>query len=625
MDPRKTRVLVVVIVVVVILAGIGIYFYLPKVTSSNKVLKIDQAEVPDTLDPGVTFSTPGWAAVLQVYQGLIAYNASSVTTFVGVLAESNWTHTADGLTWNFPLHPGAHFSNGDPYNAYVQWYSLYRSLLLEQGPQFILEQNFFTPDLTAPSGLNYYSTLTDIQAANASLLNALNTWDFSNPTASEIAMMGLPNQSFRVLSPSEIQLNVGYGYLGMVPYTYLFASLGAPTSYAVDPIVVDANGGIQEGQVNDYMASNMVGTGPYVLSAYSGQAGGGYTLTPDANYWGNTAWPSEKWNAMIQPANTTVQVIFQDSLDITVNDLGNGNVQAASFAYVGPSTVQALQSKSNVVVQPLSTIYGATGGSWWVYLNVNHAPFDNLSVRMAIAHAINYTEIITQAFGGYGSQWVGPVPPSYPYYNPASLAPYSYDLALAQSEIANSPCANNACAGTPISYAYLDTGLDWSETANFIVSDLAKIGLTIKPVPISLANLYVEQGTDANGVCTTTTTANGGPFYMGQEFYTSDYISPDDWTQNNALSTGSANACMSGFQNDTVDSDTYLAASELNPANLTGYYTEMTQIMYDSYSEIWLVVPTAFAVYTTNLHGMIFNPMGSAEPYVLQFNTMWLS
>jgi len=623
MDPRKTRIIVVAVVVLVILAGIGVYLFLPKVSASSKVIKIDQAEVPDSLDPGVTFSTPGWAAVLQVYQGLIAYNGSSVTNFVGVLSQG-WTHTPDGLTWNFTLHPGIHFSNGDPCNAYVLWYSLYRSLMLEQGPQFILEQNFFTPDLSAPTGLNYYSNLTDIQAANATLVDDLNTWDFSNPSAAAITAMGLANQSFRALSPSLIQLNVGYGYLGMVPYNYLFASLGAPTSYAVDPIVVDANGGVQEGQVNDFLATSMVGTGPYLLSAYSGQGGGGYSLTPDANYWGASASALEPGNLMIQPANTSVQVIFQDSLDITVNDLTAGNVQAASFAYVGPSTIQALQGKAGVVVQPLDTIYGATGGSWWVYLNVNQAPFDNLSVRMAIAHAINYTEIIDQAFGGYGSQWVGPVPPSYPYYNPAGLSPYPYDLALAQAEIAASPCAANACAGTPISYAYLDTGLDWSETANFIVSDLAKIGLTIKPVPISLDNLYTEQ-TLSNGVCTTTTAANGGPFYMGQEFYTSDYISPDDWTQNNAYSGGSANLCMAGFANDTVDYDTYAAASDLNPANLTAYYTEMTQIMYDSYSEIWLVVPTAFAVYSTNLHGMILNPMGSAEPYVLQFNTMWLS
>ena len=112
---------------------------------------------------------------------------------------------------------------------------------------------------------------------------------------------------------------------------------------------------------------------------------------------------------------------------------------------------------------------------------------------------------------------------------------------------------------------------------------------------------------------------------MGQEFYTSDYISPDDWTQNNAYSGGSANKCMSGFSNATVDTEVYAAASDPNPANLTASYSDMTKIMYDNYSEIWLVVPTAFNVYTTNLHGFINNPMGSAEPYVLQFNTMWLS
>jgi peptide/nickel transport system substrate-binding protein len=623
MDPRKTRVLVVAIVLIVILAGIGIYFFLPKVTTSNKVIKIDQAEIPDSLDPGVTFSTPGWAAVLQVYQGLVSYNQSSTTQFVGVLAYSNWSISSDQLSYTFHLRQGVHFSNGDPYNAYVQWYSFYRSLLLEQGPQFILEQNFFSPSLNGTGGLSYYSPLADTQAANATLVTDLNSWNFFTPTSTAIAEMGQPNQSFVVLNAYTIQLNLGYGYLG-TPYDYLFASISAPNSYAVDPAVVDANGGVQEGQVNTYLASNMVGTGPYDLSSFSGQAGGGYTLTPDGSYWGKAAIVNQSWNKMIQPANTTVQVIFQDSIDVTVNDLGNGAVQAASFAYVGPSTIVALQGKSNVVVQQLPTIYGATGGSWWVYLNASVAPFDNLSVRMAVAHAINYTEIIQQAFGGFGSQWVGPVPPDYPYYNPANLAPYNYDLALAQQEIANSPCANNACAGTSISYAYLDTGLDWSETAQFIKSDLAKIGLTINPVPISLDNLYQEQ-VYANGACVTSTAANGGPFYMGQEFYTSDYISPDDWTQNNAYTYGSANLCMAGFSNATVDTLVYQAASDPNPANLTADYTTMTQIMYDSYTEIWLVVPGTFNVYTTNLHGIINNPMGSAEPYVLQFNTMWLS
>ena len=586
-------------------------------------LVIDQSEIPDSLDPGETFSTPGWAIVQQVYQGLIQYNGSNSTSFVGVLAK-NWSGSPDGLHWNFTLRSGVHFSNGDPYNAYVQWYSFYRSLLLESGPQFILEQNFYSTDFNPADPLNYSSNATNVSANNTTLVHDLNSWNFDDPTGGEIALMERPNQSFQVLGPDEIELNVGYGYLGPYPYTYLNASISAPNSYAVDPNVVDAHGGIVIGEPNDWMASNMVGTGPYYLAYYDGLPGAGYTLKPDPNYWGRTPAASEPWNVPLQPANATLEVTFQDSVDITTNDLEKGYVAEASFAYIGPSTVHLLQGQGCLVVQFLPTVFGSTSGSWWIYLNQNVAPFNNLSVREAIAHAINYPQIIAEAFGGYAIRWVGPVPPAYPYYNPANLSPYSYDLALAKQEIANSPCANGACSA-PIKYAYLDTGIDWFETAQFLATDLKAIGLNIIPTPISLDELYSEQGVNGAGVCTTLTSANGGPFPMGQEFYTSDYISPDDWTQNDAVNTGSANLCMSAYNNSTVNNLTYEAASTSNATNLTSDYTTMTQLMYDNYTDIWLVVPTSVAVYSTQLHGIVQNPMGSAEPFVITANTQWAS
>jgi hypothetical protein len=379
--------------------------------------------------------------------------------------------------------------------------------------------------------------------------------------------------------------------------------------------------------VNSYLAGNTLGTGPFLLQDYNGVVGGGYTLQPNPSYWGTPAATLEPWNVDLAAANTTVDVIFQDAIDITTNDLLTGAVQEASFAYIGPSTIQQLEGHTNVVVQPLPTIYGATSGSWWIFLNSSVAPFNNLSVREAITHAINYQQIIQQAFGGYAQQWVGPVPPAYPYNNNVTAAEpyYAYDLTLAQAEIANSPCANGACSGDSINYMYLNTGNDWVETAQFLEADLKAIGITINPVGVDLDQLYEEQGLDASGACETSTTANGGPFYMGQEFYTSDYISPDDWTQNDAYSLGSANECMAGFANQTVDTDTYAAASSDVPANLTAYYTNMTNIMYDNYSEIWLVVPTAFALYATSVHGAVLNPMGSAQPYSLLFNTQWAS
>jgi peptide/nickel transport system substrate-binding protein len=622
MDPKWRNVIAIAIVVIAILAVISLHTLATStcLRQANPLI-VDQAEIPDSLDPAVTFSTPGWAAVQQVYQGMVNYNGSSTTNFSGVLAK-NWTESSDGLNWNFTLRSGVHFSNGDPYNAYVQWYSFYRSLLLEQGPQFIQEQNFFSTNFNASNPLSYYSELNNTTAANTTLANDLNSWNFDDPNASEIALMETANQSFQVINASMIELNVGYGYLGYAPYGYLLASISAPNSYAVDPNVVDANGGITEGQTNDWMASNMVGTGPYVMPYYSGLPGGGYSLTPDSNYWGKAAALAEPWNNLIQPANSTVDVVFQDSVDITTNDLSVGYVASASFAYIGPATVHDLQGKSCLVVQALPTVYGSTSGSWWIYLDQNVYPFNNLSVRAAIAHAVNYDQIIQQAFGGYATQWVGPVPPAYPYYNPTNLSPYAYNLPLAQQEIQDSPCANNACAGLSIKYAYLDTGIDWAETAQFLASDLKQIGIDIDPVPISLSDLYEEQAL-SSGVCTTQTTANGGPFPMGQEFYTSDYISPDDWTQNDAISYGSANLCMSEYDNSTMDADVLTAASSLNATNLTQLYSNMTSMMYENYTDIWLVVPTAFAVYSTLLHGVVENAMASAEPFAFSFNTQY--
>jgi len=623
MDPKWRNAIVVAIAALAVGAGVSLHEATSSCLHQTSPLIIDQAEIPDSLDPGVTFSTPGWAAVQQVYQGLVNYANNSSTHFMGVLAK-NWTESPNGMHWNFTLRTGVHFSNGDPYNAYVQWYSFYRSLLLESGPQFILEQNFFSTNFDPSDPLNYTSNTTNVTLANTTLVGYLNSWDFDHLTGPEKNLTMLPNQSFQVINATTIELNVGYGYLGPHPYTYLLASISAPNSYAVDPRVVQAHGGLSEGEPNDYLANAMVGTGPFELTYYDGLPGGGYQLTPDPSYWGRAAAAAQPWNNLIQPANSTIDVVFQDSVDITTNDLALGYAASASFAYIGPATVHQLQGRACLIVQAMPTVYGSTSGSWWIYLNQSVYPFDNLSVRAAVAHAINYQQIIQVAFGGYASQWVGPVPPAYPDYNPGNLTPYQYDLPLAQAEIADSPCAHDACRGDTIKYAYLDTGIDWAVTAQFLENDLAAIGLTIDPVPISLDDLYEEQSL-TDGVCTTSTNANGGPFYMGQEFYTSDYISPDDWTQNDAVSYGSANLCMSGYNNGTVNNDTYLAASSQNATNVTAYYTTMTSLMYHNYTDIWLVVPTSFAVYSARLHGVIQNPMASAEPYAFLFNTQWAS
>jgi hypothetical protein len=131
------------------------------------------------------------------------------------------------MNWNFTLRQGVTFSNGDPFNAYVMWYSLYRTLIVNQAPSFILGQNF---GVNTPG-----ANISDVR---------LNSMNYTAPSASNLTLMQTPRQSFQVINQNEIVLHLGYGYNGNVSYSALLATLTAPSSFAVDPKVVHANGGV---------------------------------------------------------------------------------------------------------------------------------------------------------------------------------------------------------------------------------------------------------------------------------------------------------------------------------------------------------------------------------------------
>jgi len=178
---------------------------------------------------------------------------------------------------------------------------------------------------------------------------------------------------------------------------------------------------------------------------------------------------------------------------------------------------------------------------------------------------------------------------------------------------------------------YLSTSIDWQDAATLIAADLAKIGITVTPIGITLPQFYTEQTIDpATGVCTTSETYGGaGPFYIGQDFYSSDYISPDDWTQEDFLSFGSANICQSGFNNlgesyynASLDNLVYEAAGTTNATLASQLYGQMTQIMYQNYTNAWFACPYLFSVSNPALSGLYQTPMGSTPLSTMSWNTV---
>ncbi len=567
-------------------------------------LVAEEESQPDSLDPAVSYTTPGWEVVEQIYQGLLAPNGTSYSTYVGDLAQ-NWTVSSDGMTYTFWLRPNVTFSNGDPFNAYVMWFSIYRTLVMNQGPAWILGQN-----LAAGNGMTF--NVTD------AMLNSIN---YVNPNSTDLGYMTYPNQSVQVVQPNELTIHLGYGYNGQAPYSAFLATFITPMAMAVDPKVVEANGGVMAGQPNNYMETNAIGTGFYELQSWvQGQS---VTLVRNQNYWGANV-PASQLNEAIQPAILDTISIYYKAASAMIADLQSNSAQMI----IAPSTQYSiLQQTAGVTATILPPVFGSAESIIFVYMDpYAFQPFQDRRVREAISYAIDYKSIIHSVFNDLATQWIGPVPPGFPDYNESTqgLQPYQYDPTMAATLLAQAGYKSTLPNGTvlnsggkvfpSVNFLYDADSATEGQVAQIISSELQAVGVTITLTPLTFKQY-------AN-VVTSTGDVNSTSYPFGISYYSEDYTASIDYVSA-LITTGQVG--FSGFSNQTVTGWESAAATSLDQGTVVANFQQITRAMYDDYTDIWLYVPYFMAANRSNVVGMIPNPAGSGMGYFMFYNTIHYS
>jgi peptide/nickel transport system substrate-binding protein len=606
----KTQVILVIVVLLLMIAG-GVYFYSsnrPGTTSTTNqaptTLVVEEESQPDSMDPAVSYTTPGWEIVEQIYQGLLAPNGTSYTTYIGVLAE-NWTVSPDGMTYTFSLRPGVTFSNGDPFNAYVMWFSMYRTLIMNQAPAWILGQN-----LAATNGAGF--NVTD------SIINSIN---YTNPTPKDLRYMTYQNQSIQAASPNQLIIHLGYGYNGNAPYSAFLATLITPMAMAVDPNVVEANGGVVAGQPNNYMETHAIGTSFYKLQSWvQGQS---ITLIKSQNYWGTNV-PSSESNYAIQPAILDTISFYYKDTSAMIADLKSNTAQ---MIIAPPTQNDVLKQTTDITTTILPTVFGSAASIIFVYMDpYAFPPFQDLRVREAISYAIDYKSIIHSVYGDLATQWIGPVPPGFPDYNESTsgLQPYQFDPTKAASLLAqagykstlpNGTSLNPAGKSFPsVNFLYDADSSPETQTAQIISSELQVVGIIVTLSPLTFKQY-------AN-VVTSTGNVNSTAYPFGISYYSEDYTASIDYVS--ALTT-TGQVGFSGFSNQTVAGWTTSAATALDQSTIIQNFQQITRAMYYDYTDIWLYVPYFLAANRSDVVGMIPNPAGSGMGYFMFYNTIHYS
>ena len=556
------------------------------------------------MDPAVTYITSGWEIVEQVYQGLLAPSGTSYTTYIGVLAE-NWTVSSDGMTYTFSLRPEVTFSNGDPFNAYVMWFSMYRTLVINQAPAWILGQNLAT---TNGAGFN----ITD------SILNSIN---YTSPSPKDLSYMTYANQSIQAVSPNQLIIHLGYGYNGNAPYSAFLATLITPMAMAVDPNVVEANGGVVAGQPNNYLETHALGTSFYELQSWiQGQS---ITLTKNQNYWGTNLSASES-NYAIQPAILNTISFYYKASSAMIADLESNTAQMID---VSSTQYSVLKQAAGITTTILPTVFGSSESIVFVYMDpYAFPPFQDRRVREAISYAIDYKSIIHSVLDDLGTQWIGPVPPGFPYYNESTtgLQPYQFDPTKAASLLAQAGYKSTLPNGTTlnsggksfpsVNFLYDADNSPQSQSAQIISSELQAVGITITLSPLTFkqyANVISSSGN-----------VNSTAYPFGISYYSEDYTASIDYVS--ALTT-TGQIGFSGFSNQTVTGWETSAATALDQNTIIQNFQQITQAMYYDYTDIWLYVPYFMAANRNNIVGMIPNPAGSGMGYFMFYNTVQYS
>ncbi len=409
--------------------------------NSSVLVDDSQTAAPDSLDPDTGFSPVDSPYFTAVYQELVEYNGSNTSQVVPVIAQ-NWSIINNYKTYVFTIRNGVTFSNNDGVTAATVWFSFVRAAYMGQPPG-LSDYQELTINLSEYSATGYafpWGIRHAIQAATGlpvlsnstlaveALNNVLSNFNPSNSTIQKI--MEYPNQAYVVTGPMTFETNL------LEPYRYWLLDIALWWGAIVDPAFVDSHGGVQGNTANSYYSVNGgPGTGPYE-TYYVGNALSTIVLKSNPNYWAAkmTGLP-----AIIQPAHIDTVVI---NYGLTHNDRvaafasNQAQISYVSIPFFNQMYSAFAAAHPGYTFNDIFDNLGPQPNFYYITMNTQKFPTNITDFRLAIAHAINYTEMLNELFNFNGTllaeRYLGPVSPVYSeFYNPGRLPLYSYNLSLA--------------------------------------------------------------------------------------------------------------------------------------------------------------------------------------------------
>jgi peptide/nickel transport system substrate-binding protein len=498
--------------------------------ADDEPTSLDSAQV----EPG----EGGETMILQVYERLVEIAPDGPDLLPGLATEvpssDNGLISEDGITYTFPIREDVVFHDGTPLTADDVKYSWDRALTM------------------------------DLPEGNAGLLSG---------TVAETAVVDEFTFEVTLQQPNAA-----------------FLTTVVPSSVAsiVSQDAVEANGGVEAGVPNEFMATNPVGTGAYRFVAWNRGENLQFEIFPE--YWG-------------EPAALDLRIDVVPDPDVRVLGLRAGDYDMIE---ADPSFVPDLEGAEGVVIyaedfllEPIHIGFNLNiaDGSLPPEDTIPTDFFHDPLIRRAFNFAFDYQAFIDGALGGYGA----PVP----HYFPQGILGYSESAPVYEQDLAQAEALFREAGvwdeGFTVSVIAEEANL--FEVAALVLKDsLEGLNPNFSIRVLALAEAQFDEAHAANPIPYAMWVKNADP-YGDPHAFMADYIHPDGaWGE------------VHGFRNGYQDADTI--ASLIDEASIetdidarVAIYEQLAPLLYND--PMWIIASNEVAL---NAHrdwvqGFVMNPL----------------
>ncbi|MCR8549232.1 ABC transporter substrate-binding protein [Salipiger sp. P9] len=356
--------------------------------------------------------------------------------------------------------------------------------------------------------------------------------------------------SVEVIDPLTVAINLKTAYPG------LLGDFADRAGFMISPAAVAKFG--------EDFGSNPVGTGAFTLTEWV--RGTSVTLDRNPDYWEDGAPYLDR-------------IVFQ-TIPNTI--IGLQRLRVGELDYVdnlSPDDLRQIEGNDEIKTEAFPV------GLWYsLQWQVDKAPFDDLKLRQAVAHALDRDRINQIMMNGQANVANSPTPPGL-WWSTDAPYPYPYDPEKARALLAEAGLEGGALTlttpSTPI-YRRLN---------QLVAEQLGEVGLSVTLEPVESSQWYSRVVSKA---------VNFTPMSWSQR------ADPDGLFYILFSSKGHANT--TGYNNPEVDALLDEARNLLSPEERKPLYTEAAELIVHDLPYVPLFFSASFAAMSQAVDGVILTP-----------------